>query len=110
MGLIKFLFNTSVFAGAGTVTAYALLTRKSTFTVVPPQDAFKASHLATYNPEANPALHDRCVRRVRIDKIRPDLLENEGELVRAFCAGVWSGKSMHLHDYHPGGREEEALT
>jgi len=36
------------------------------------------------------------VRKVELAKIKPQLLEKEGEgrLVEAFCAGVWGGIGM----------------
>ncbi|KAA8894824.1 hypothetical protein FN846DRAFT_894714 [Sphaerosporella brunnea] len=116
MGLIKFLFNTSVFAAAGSATAFTLLTRKSVFAAVPPvsDDAFKAAHLDTFNPNRNPAVHDRCVRRVRLDKIRPDLLESEGGLVTQFCRGIWGGKGYEaqrriLSRYHESEKTAHQL-
>ena len=92
MGLIKFLFKTGFYTTCGAVGAFTMLTRKSKFTSLAAADGFKASYIDTYNPHGNPLLRERCVRSVRLDKIRPELLEEEGALVRAICAGVWSGK------------------
>jgi hypothetical protein len=54
------------------------------------------------NPNNNPTLHDICVRRVKIEQVRSELIEdaNNGgtELVAEFCRGMWSGKSECRHD------------
>jgi hypothetical protein len=44
-----------------------------------------------HNPSANPATQDVCVRRIPLDKIRPELLKNPGDLALEYCRGVWSG-------------------
>jgi len=31
------------------------------------------------------------VRKIPLNRIKPQLLEKEGKLVEAFCAGVWGG-------------------
>lgn len=49
------------------------------------------------NPNRNPATQDLCQRKVPLSKIKPHLLEKEGKLVEAFCAGVWGGLGMYLH-------------
>jgi hypothetical protein len=43
------------------------------------------------DPNRNPATQDLCVTKVPLSKIKPQLLEKEGKLVEAFCAGVWGG-------------------
>ncbi|KAF5121884.1 hypothetical protein E5D57_012355 [Metarhizium anisopliae] len=44
-----------------------------------------------YNPSANPATQDVCIKRLPLDRIRPELLKNPGDLVLEYCRGVWSG-------------------
>lgn len=92
MGIFKFLFKTTVYGAAGGAGAFALWTRNSKFVEAPSTDPLlsSASYLK-FNPNKNPILHDTCVRRVPLDKIKPHLLEKEGKLTEAFCAGVWSG-------------------
>ncbi|KAJ7468657.1 hypothetical protein FB451DRAFT_1256894 [Mycena latifolia] len=74
----KFVAYTSL-AGAVGFGSFLVLTRKTRF-------------VPALNPHANaPSLHDLCVRRVPLKDIKPELLKEEGKLVEAFCAGVWSG-------------------
>lgn len=44
-----------------------------------------------YNPSANPATQDVCIKRLPLDKIRPELLKNPGDLALEYCRGVWAG-------------------
>lgn len=68
------------------------MTRNSKVMPIPPSDYIFANTLfARYNPNNNPVTQDICVRKVPLDKIKPELLEQEGKLVEAFCAGVWGG-------------------
>lgn len=57
------------------------------------------------NPNRNPATQDICVRKVPLGSIKPNLLEkaDEGKLVEAFCAGVWSG----IGEYNGGWEEKD---
>jgi hypothetical protein len=80
--------------GLATTGTYAIVTRKNEFQ---PVDAktdklVNSPHFARLNPEKNPIVHDFCVRKVPLSKIKPELRENNQELTRAFCAGVWSGE------------------
>ena len=76
-------------AAAGTFVA---LTRKSKILSVPPNDyIYNTTFFRRYNPNNSPATHDICVRKVPLADIRADLLEKEGRLTEAFCAGVWGG-------------------
>ncbi|KAI0118696.1 hypothetical protein GGR51DRAFT_554386 [Nemania sp. FL0031] len=43
-----------------------------------------------YNPRENPALKDDVIRAVPLDKIRPELRNDEAALTLEFCRGVWS--------------------
>ncbi|KAJ7619511.1 hypothetical protein FB45DRAFT_799963 [Roridomyces roridus] len=89
----KFIVYTT---GAGAVGfgGFLFLTRKSQFV---PYDLdadplFNSDLFKKFNPNANfPALHDLCVRRVPLSKIRPELLKEEGKLVEAFCGGIYGG-------------------
>ncbi|RFU33491.1 hypothetical protein B7463_g2898, partial [Scytalidium lignicola] len=92
MGVFKFLFKTTVYGAAGSAGAFALWTRNSKFVAVSSSDPLLSSpSYLKFNPNRNPAVHDVCVKRVPLDKIKPHLLEKEGKLTEAFCAGVWSG-------------------
>src|SRR4051812_15008525 len=82
-------------------TSFAIWTRNSPVHPLGPEDPLLASAAyAHQNPNRNPQMKDVCVRRVPLDRIRPELLEREGGLVEAFCAGVWSGwGECSLPDY-----------
>ncbi|KAJ6526597.1 hypothetical protein DFH09DRAFT_995720 [Mycena vulgaris] len=89
----KFLAYTSVAGGVGFGT-FLFLTRKTRFVpfTLTTDPIFTSSHFNKFNPNQNvPVLHDLCVRRVPLTQIKPELLEKDGKLVEAFCAGVWSG-------------------
>ncbi|KAL0576424.1 hypothetical protein V5O48_005560 [Marasmius crinis-equi] len=57
---------------------------------------FQANYVHTLNRDKNPTTYDDCMRKVPLDQIRPELLQKEGELVRAFSAGIWSGPGYTL--------------
>lgn len=43
------------------------------------------------------------MRRVPLSQIKPELLEKDGKLAEAFCAGVWSGlgmSSLYIYLFH----------
>lgn len=52
---------------------------------------FNHTQYARLNPNNSPLTHDICLRKVPLRSIKPELLEKEGKLAEAFCAGVWSG-------------------
>ncbi|KAG4411723.1 hypothetical protein IFR04_015134 [Cadophora malorum] len=92
MGVIRTLLNTAVLGGAGSAGAFAFWTRNSKFIPITPNDPiFSSAAYKTNNPNLNPATQDLCIRKVPLSKIKPQLLEKEGKLVEAFCAGVWGG-------------------
>ncbi|KAF4632828.1 hypothetical protein G7Y89_g5290 [Cudoniella acicularis] len=94
MGVIRTLLNTAVIGGASGAGAFAFWTRNSKFIPFPATDPILSTpFFATNNPNKNPCTQDLCIRRVPLSRIKPQLLEKqeEGKLVEAFCAGVWSG-------------------
>lgn len=44
-----------------------------------------------YNLHQNPATNDACMKQIPLDRIRPELLQKEGDLALELCRGVWSG-------------------
>lgn len=46
------------------------------------------------NAFQNPSTNDVCVKQIPLDKIRPELLQKDGDLALEFCRGVWSGWGM----------------
>lgn len=107
MGFLRAVFNTGVAGGVGVAGGWAIFTRNSKFVPVSPSDPILASpaYLQS-NPNRNPIMHDRCVRKVRLSTIQPRLLEKEGRLVEAFCAGLWSGPGMFVASVDLGERRE----
>ncbi|KAI9731299.1 MAG: hypothetical protein M1834_005202 [Cirrosporium novae-zelandiae] len=88
---------TGLAGGAGTSLAlgygtFYMWSRDSQFVpVTNTEKILKSRVYRKYNPNGNPPLHDYCVKKVPLDKIKPELLEKKGKLVEAFCAGVWGG-------------------
>ncbi|KAK4098737.1 hypothetical protein N658DRAFT_431423 [Parathielavia hyrcaniae] len=52
---------------------------------------WRSKSYAAYNPHGNPSTQDICIKRVPLSKIKPELLEREGDLALEFCRGVWGG-------------------
>ncbi|KAF7562855.1 hypothetical protein G7046_g1288 [Stylonectria norvegica] len=89
MGILrKALFSTIL----GTSGAVAYL--GATQTIVSPLPAndpvWASKTYARHNPNGNPVTQDVCIKRIPLNKIRPDLLKKDGALATEFCRGVWS--------------------
>lgn len=93
MGLIKKAFKLTTVGGAATIGTFFFMARNSTIIspLSPTDPLFKSSHYKKNNPLNNPTTNDICVRKVPLSNIDPKLLEKDGKLVEAFCAGVWGG-------------------
>lgn len=92
MGVLRSAFTFTAYTSLATAGTLFALTRKSKVGPVPPSDyIFSNTLYARYNPNNAPVTHDICVRRVPLNKVKPELLENNGKLVESFCAGVWGG-------------------
>lgn len=92
MGIITKALAFTGYSTIGAAGGWALFTRGSKFVPVPANDhLLNSTWFARYNPEKNPPLVDLCVKRVPLDKIKPEYLASEGKLVEKFCAGVWGG-------------------
>ncbi|KAI9692821.1 MAG: hypothetical protein M1822_004815 [Bathelium mastoideum] len=95
MGILRTTTAVVGWGSLATVGTFVAMTRKSRFVSVSTTDEiFTNVFYLRNNPEKNPSLHDLCVRRVPLDRVKPELLEKDGKLVEAFCAGVWSGLAM----------------
>lgn len=95
MGIFRTAIALTGWTSLGSAIGFTVWTRNSKVLPVPPADyIYNTTLFARYNPNKNPVTNDICVRRVPKAQIRPDLLENEGKLVEAFCAGVWGGLGM----------------
>ncbi|KAI5820443.1 hypothetical protein BZA77DRAFT_289580 [Pyronema omphalodes] len=98
--------------GLATTGTYTIITRKNEFQ---PVDAktdklVNSPHFEKLNPEKNPIVHDFCVRKVPLSKIRPELRGDNMELTRAFCAGVWSGEGYRLQRHVLATNFQNATT
>ncbi|KAJ5280699.1 hypothetical protein N7478_006071 [Penicillium angulare] len=92
MGLFKGLLKATAAGSVVSVGVFFGATRNDVFRGMDASDPiFQHALFKKFNPENNPTLHDMCVRRVPLDKIKPELLEKNSKLTEAFCAGVWGG-------------------
>lgn len=77
--------------GTSGAAAY-LAARNPVISPLSPSDPVWTSSLyKKHNPSRNPATQDVCIKRIPLDKIRPELLQKDGDLALEFCRGVWSG-------------------
>ncbi|KAK6441833.1 hypothetical protein LTR95_001942 [Oleoguttula sp. CCFEE 5521] len=92
MGIITKTIGLTGWASLAAAGTFVAFTRKSRIENIPPTDyIFNSTLFRRYNPKNSPVTQDICIRRVPLASIKPELLEAEGKLAEAFCAGVWSG-------------------
>lgn len=97
MPLLRKTLAVTGWTSLGAALAFTISTRKSTIHPVPETDYLLSTTLfARYNPNPNPSMRDICLRRVPLDRIKPELLAHEGRLVEAFCGAVWSGWAFEV--------------
>lgn len=98
MGILSKAVKATMVGAAATTGTFFLMTRKSIFVPVSPNTdpIFQSSFYTRFNPNQNPTTHDLCVRKVPLSKIKPSLQREDGRLVEAFGAGVWSGLGTFL--------------
>jgi hypothetical protein len=99
MGIIRTAFLTSLCGVGGGVASIgagmAYLSAGTTLVNLTRDDPWlKSKVYGKYNPKANPACMDDCIKRVPLSKIRPDLRDNEEALALEFCRGIWSRWGM----------------
>ncbi|KAK7739715.1 hypothetical protein SLS53_005685 [Cytospora paraplurivora] len=95
MGIIK----RTIYTGIATGTAFFGYIGATTSVIWPlPLDdpIWTSSVYHRYNPLNNPTTQDVCVKRIPLSKVRPELLQKEGDLAVEFCRGVWSGWGYQL--------------
>jgi len=94
MGILKKTLYTGVLTTVG-VAGY--LGASTTLARPLPRDdpLFSSEIYAQFNKHQNGSAQDVVVKRIPLDKIRPELLRNEGDLAVEFCRGVWSGLGMY---------------
>ncbi|KAI9150323.1 hypothetical protein HJFPF1_10082 [Paramyrothecium foliicola] len=90
MGILRLTVYTGLLATSG--SAAYLAARNPVIAPLGASDPlWKSSLYRRFNPSANPATQDVCIKRIPLSKVRPELLEKEGDLALEFCRGVWSG-------------------
>jgi hypothetical protein len=90
MGLIRKTFYTGVLTSASLAGYLGWTT--TLISPLPRDDPiWKSNAYARFNIHRNASTQDVCIKRIPIDKIRPELLQKEGDLVLEFSRGVWSG-------------------
>lgn len=93
MGIIR----KTVYTGALTAASFAGYLSATTTVISPlPRDdpIFSSRSYAKYNRFQNPSTQDVVFKRIPLSKIRPELLQKEGDLALEMCRGVWSGLGM----------------
>jgi len=111
MGFIKRVLGATLLGASATTATFAVMTRNSYFVPLSTADPiFGTTFYRQNNPHTNPAMQDLCVRRVPLTQIRPELLEKEGKLVEAFCAGIWSGKGYDFQRWYLARKYQSPRT
>ncbi|KAH7304772.1 hypothetical protein B0I35DRAFT_362746 [Stachybotrys elegans] len=93
MGLLRKTFCTGLLGVSASATCLAYLAAKNPVVApLPASDPLWKSRLFySRNPARNTPTSDVCIRRIPLSKIRPELLQKDGELAVEFCRGIWSG-------------------
>lgn len=97
MGLLRTAVAVTGWSSLGAAITFAVYTRRSKIYDMDSTDYLLGNTmLARFNPYNNPMMKDVCVRKVPIEQIRPELLQEDGKLVEAFSAGIWSGSGYAI--------------
>ncbi|KAJ5223974.1 hypothetical protein N7468_008516 [Penicillium chermesinum] len=116
MGLISRTLKVTAFGSVATIGLFFGSTRNDEFVPMAATDPiFQSPFYKKFNPNNNPTTHDLCVRRIPLDKIRPELLEKKGKLAtspqRAFLERkyraetpdqLWDRKDLLKNEYNVG--------
>lgn len=90
MGIIKRTLYTTALTGTALVGYIAGTT--SVICPIPRDDPIWSSKVfSKYNIHKNPTTQDVVIKRIPLDKIRPELLQKDGDLALEFCRGIWAG-------------------
>ncbi|XXH05159.1 hypothetical protein Hte_011584 [Hypoxylon texense] len=95
MGIIRTALLTGVYGVTGSVASVGagmayLAATTSLVDLTKNDPMFKSKTYAKYNPKGNPAHQDVVIKRIPLQKLRPELRDNEEALTLEFCRGVWS--------------------
>lgn len=106
MGILRKTFMTGVYGVTGGLASVgagmAYLNATTSIVDLKNDDAwFSSKTYARYNPKANPALQDDCIKRLPLSKIRPELQNDEAALTLDFCRGIWSRWGTIVHYRFP---------
>lgn len=97
---LRYLVQSAKLAIAGGTIglgSFFIYTRHTKFSPVEDSDPLiKLVKEKGWNPHNNPMIKDLYVRRVPLEKIRPELRDSPVRLTRALCAGVWSNWGIFL--------------
>lgn len=93
MGFVrKLTLCTGVLTGLGTGVLGYLGASTAIISPLPEDDPlWRSKSYAKYNSHRNASTQDICIKRVPLGRIKPELLQHEGDLALEFCRGVWSG-------------------
>ena len=94
MGISRKLVFTGLL-GTSTAAAYLAATNPVFSPLDTSDPIWSSSIYKRHNPARNPATQDVCIKRIPFSKIRPELLQKDGDLALEFCRGVWSGLGMY---------------
>ncbi|KAM7203196.1 hypothetical protein V8F20_004138 [Naviculisporaceae sp. PSN 640] len=109
MGIIKKTFYAGFLTGAS-VLGY--LGATTTIDSPLPRDdpLFRSKSFTKYNVYRNASTQDICVKRVPLEKIKPELLQKEGALALEFCRGVWGGLGYRFQRSYLARKYKSAET
>ncbi|KAL2163539.1 hypothetical protein VTH06DRAFT_5597 [Thermothelomyces fergusii] len=88
--IIKRIALGTVGLGAGALGYLGLST--AIVSPLPADDPiWRSQSYARFNVHGNAPVQDVCLKRIPLGKIKPELLQREGDLALEFCRGIWSG-------------------
>jgi hypothetical protein len=109
MGLIRRLT-----LGTGGLTGLGMGYLAAVTTIVSPlpedDPLWRSKSYAAYNSHRNPSTQDVCIKRIPLSRIKPELLQREGDLALEFCRGVWGGLGEGLIRGQPPCHLPHSLT
>ncbi|KAK3689666.1 hypothetical protein B0T22DRAFT_176571 [Podospora appendiculata] len=93
------LFKKTCYTGILTAASFLGYVGATTTIIAPlPKDdaIWSSRSYLQGNIHQNPPTQDVCLKRVPLDKIRPELLRKEGDLALELCRGIWSGLAFRI--------------
>lgn len=90
MGLVRKAALGTIVAPAAAL-GYLHVTTTVVSPLAPTDAIFSSEPYKRYNVNRNATTNDVCFKSVSLNRIRPELLKNDGDLALELCRGVWSG-------------------